>query len=39
MKKITKLFLVILSAASLTLSSAMAGELTVTGGATATSTS
>jgi hypothetical protein len=36
MKKITKLFLVILSAASLTLSSAMAGELTVTGGATAT---
>jgi len=36
MKKIAKLFLVMLTAASFSLSSAYAGELTVTGGATAT---
>ena len=36
MKTITKLFLVILSASSLVLSSANAGELSVSGGATAT---
>jgi len=36
MKKIAKLFLVVLTTASFSLSSAYAGELTVTGGATAT---
>jgi len=36
MKTITKLFLVILSASSLILSTANAGELAVSGGATAT---
>jgi len=36
MNKITKMFLVIISVASFSLSSAIAGELTVTGGVTAT---